>query len=542
MKNIFKIIVCVTLILTSTSCDTEEFLDQVNPNDLSANSFWQNETQLVQGLVATYATLQFEGVMGSTAATQFPVRSDVGRPNNWNANARSLQALTFNDNTSVVTRTWDDLYEGVYRANQVLDNLPDIPMEEADRTLYEAEAKFLRGIFYYWLYRGFNKGSVILHTTAPKLQEDFNKPLSPREDIFNLVKSDLEFAVANLPETRAPDQAGRATWGAAAAMLGKLHINERDYSTALGYFRDIVESGIYSLTPEIGWNFDEEHEFNAESIFEVSFSLNFKQGNGGNADDGATRSEATSRARILASTTGGGWRVIMPSYWVSLLFKEDPLDPTDSRNLDRVFSIRASESIALADDSYSTFYQKPSAEGGAYNNNEASYLKKFQNWTLDRESPLTVSGINERVVRLADVKLLYAECLIQTGGDFSTALEQVNEIRARSGVLQLNAADHNPTSLMEHIMWVERPLELMFEGRDIRWEDLTRWGKVQEQYNRLAQMKFTLEAKTIRAYVPGDEDNFNVQQEYVEAAQIYNPDVHDYFPIPVTERLTNDNL
>ncbi len=542
MKNIFKIIACVTLILTSTSCDTEDFLDQVNPNDLSASSFWQNETQLVQGLVATYAVLQFEGVMGSTASTQFPVRSDVGRPNNWNANARSLQALTFNDNTSVVTRTWDDLYEGVYRANQVLDNLPDIEIDPAIKTIYEAEAKFLRGSFYYWLYRGFNNGSVILHTTAPKLQEDFNKPLSPREDIYNLVKSDLEFAAANLPETRAADQAGRATWGSATAMLGKLHINERDYSTALGYFRSIVESGLYNLTPEIGWNFDEAHEFNEESIFEVSFSLNFKQGNGGNADDGATRSEATSRARVLASTPGGGWRVIMPSYWVTLLFKDDPMDPADPRNIDRVFSIRASESVALADDTYSTFYQRPSDEGGAYNNNEASYLKKFQNWTLERESPLTVSGINERVIRLADVKLLFAECLLQTGGDFSTALEQVNDIRARSGVVQLNAADHNPSSLMEHIMWVERPLELMFEGRDTRWEDLTRWGKVQEQYNRLAQMKFTLEGKTIRDYIAGDEDNFNVQQEYVEAAQIYNPDVHDYFPIPVSERLTNDNL
>ena len=92
-----------------------------------------------------------------------------------------------------------------------------------------------------------------------------------------------------------------------------------------------------------------------------------------------------------------------------------------------------------------------------YNNNEASYLKKFQNWTLLRESDQSISGINERVIRLADVMLLYAECLLQTGGAYTEALDLINEIRHRAGVVLLEPADYDNSSTMEHIMWTERP-------------------------------------------------------------------------------------
>ena len=83
---------------------------------------------------------------------------------------------------------------------------------------------------------------------------------------------------------------------------------------------------------------------------------------------------------------------------------------------------------------------------------------------MDRESDLSVSGINERVIRYADILLLYAESIIQTDGPYQDALELVNTIRKRAGVLPLQEGDYDSNSLMDHIMWVERPLELMFEG------------------------------------------------------------------------------
>lgn len=538
-------IILAGALLIFCSCN-DDYLDIENPNNLSAASFWSSETDMQQGLVATYAALQRDGILGGSAATQLPVRSDVGRPNNWNANAIGLNKLTFNENSDIVKKRWRDCYIGIYRANQVLSNINNIELNEATKTQMEAEARFLRGFFYYSLYRGYNSGSVIIHTTVPESRDDFYKSPSPAEDVYNLILSDLEFAYEHLPQQYPNEDLGRATWGAATAMLGKLHINELDYISAKKYFGEILDSNLYSLVPNIGDNFNEEGEMNSESIFEVAFSTLAKPGTLGGAADGPLGSEATSRAITLATTQAGGYRTIMPSYYMTMLFKNDLMDPTNPINTTRTgsakYSMRASSSIAIADDNNTTLYQRASNLGGQYNNSEASYLKKFQNWLLDRESDQSISGINERVIRLADVMLLYAECLIETGEPYSEALSLVNEIRQRAGVILLNETDYDANSIMEHIMWVERPLELMFEGHDIRWEDLTRWGKVKEQYERLASKKYVLISKVLYEYDPvihATINGNNILNEFTEAATIYQPGVHNYFPIPSTEQNSN---
>lgn len=547
MKNIKKYLLALAAVMLLSSCNIDDFLTVTNPNNLSADSFWSNQSELQQGLVGTYAALQLQGLLGSNSAVSHPVRSDVGRPNNWNANARALNTMEFNANTSIVQQRWRDSYIGIYRANQVLANLDNNPIDDELRTQVEAETRFLRGFFYYSLYRGYNKGSVIIHTTPPQTREDFYKQVSPASEVLALIKSDLEFAEANLPESYPDDEAGRATWGAAAAMLGKVYLNERDYDTALGYFRSIIESGIYRLTLDIGDNFDEEHEFNSESIFEVPFSIDAKPGTTGGAQDGPTGSESTNRARTLApAASSGGFRVVMPSYWMTMLFKSDTMDMNNPINAGRTgnakYSIRTSVSVAIADDDNTTLYLEPSDQGGQYNNREASYMKKFQNWKLDREDPTSISAINERVIRLADVMLLYAECLIQTGGSYSEALAIVNQIRARSGVVLLDEMDYDANSLMEHIMWVERPLELMFEGFDTRWEDLTRWGKVKEQYERIAKNEYVILNKVLYFYDPAVHTGNPLPDDHFEAAVIYNPDLHDYFPIPADETTSNPDI
>ena len=539
-------ILLISALIIFYSC-SDDRLDLENPNNLSADSFWSSESDLQQGLIATYAALQLDGLFGGAAASQLPVRSDTGRPNNWNANAIGLNKLAFNENSDIVKKRWRDCYIGIYRANQVLENLD---LSTQNRTQIEAEAKFLRGFYYYSLYRGYNNGSVIIHTTVPESSEDFYKSPSPAEDVYDLILSDFEFAYNNLPEQYDNNQdIGRATWGAAAAMLGKLHINEHNYTDAKDKFQEIIISNLYSLTANIGDNFDMENEMNSESIFEVAFSTELKSGTSNGAADGPLGSEATSRARTLATTQGGGYRTIMPSYYITMLFKNDVMDINNPINSNRIgnanYSIRASLSIAIADDDNTTLYQRPSNQGGGYNNFEASYLKKNQNWTLFTESDQSISGINERAIRLADIKLLYAECLLMLDESYNGALEQVNAIRQRAGVVLLNSADYDPESLMEHIMWVERPLELMFEGHDTRWEDLTRWGKVQEQYDRLASKRYVLIQKNLYEFDPNIHTNFTEQtalKEFKDASEAYQPGTHNYFPIPSTEQNSNPNL
>jgi len=546
MKRNKLLILLIATLTVLCSCSYDQ-LNIENPNNLPLDNFWSSEEDIQKGLIATYAALQLDGLFGGASSTQHPVRSDTGRPNNWNANAIGLSKLAFNENSDIVKKRWRDCYIGIFRANQVLANLYTIDLSEQTRTQIEAEARFLRGFFYYSLYRGYNGGSVIIHTTPPQSSEDFYKSPSPANEVFNLIKSDLEIAYTNLPQQYENSQdLGRATWGAATAMLGKLHINAHNYDLAKMKFKEILDSNLYSLTANIGDNFDAEHEMNSESIFEVAFSTELSQGTSGSAADGPLGSEATSRARTLATVEGGGYRTIMPSYYMTMLFKKDTMDITNPINSNRTgvanYSIRASMSIAIANDDNTTLYQNPSNLGGAYNNNEASYLKKFQNWTLLRESDQSISGINERVIRLADVMLLYAECLLQTGGAYTEALDLINEIRYRAGVVLLEPSDYDNSSTMEHIMWTERPLELMFEGHDTRWEDLTRWDKVQEQYDRLALKSYVLISKNLYEFDPAIHNEGNKLIEFESAATSYQSAIHNYFPIPSTEQNSNPGL
>jgi hypothetical protein len=322
MKHQKLHILLISALAIIYSC-SDDRLDLENPNNLSADSFWSSESDLQQGLIATYAALQLDGLFGGASATQHPVRSDTGRPNNWNANAIGLNKLAFNENSDIVKKRWRDCYIGIYRANQVLANINNIELPSSSRIQIEAEAKFLRGFYYYSLYRGYNNGSVIIHTTVPESSEDFYKSPSPAEDVYNLILSDLEFAYNNLPEQYENNQdIGRATWGAAAAMLGKLFINEHNYTDAKDKFQEIINSNLYGLTANIGDNFDIEHEMNNESIFEIPFSTELKSGTSNGAADGPLGSEATSRARTLATTQGGGYRTIMPSYYITMLFQK----------------------------------------------------------------------------------------------------------------------------------------------------------------------------------------------------------------------------
>ena len=130
-------------------------------------------------------------MLGGSSSIQHPVRSDVGRPNNWNANAIGLNTLTYNENTQIVSNSWRDAYIGIYRANQVLSNMDNVTMSSAVRTQIEAETRFLRAFFYNSLYRGYNGGSVIIHTSVQEMRNDFYKKPSPASEVNALILQDL---------------------------------------------------------------------------------------------------------------------------------------------------------------------------------------------------------------------------------------------------------------------------------------------------------------------------------------------------------------
>ena len=518
--------------LTSYSCGG--LLDEVNPNTITDEAFWRSEDDFTKGLMATYNTLQQGYVMGGNTATSGHAPSDIAISSPWDQGNIELNEYMVNDVTHIVTNKWHQLYTGIFRANQVLENLQSSDLPDPFKLQIEAESRFLRGLFYFWLATSYNNGEVIIHTSIPKTTEEFYKPVSAKSEVYVLIMEDLRFAKGNLPRTRNTANLGRATWGAATSILGQVYLYEKMFPEANVEFKELIDSNLYQLVPDINWNFDMEHEHNVESIFEVNFSDVVKPGE--------TPHHATTRASRYAPQEAGGDRNVEPAYNLIQMYKRDPIDPSNPINVGQQYSQRALASIVFKGDGQ-RFYQRPSSDFPFIVQQEA-HVKKFQNWTWAEEPVEDRSGINERVVRLADVYLMYAETVLETSGNVAEAMEFINRVRRRSGVLPLQVSDYNAEELMTHLRRVERPLELSFEGHMIRWQDIRRWGIVEEILNELSQITYRSLPNGLREATPedlADPDAILIKQ-FVLARQNYNSTEDDFFPIPNQEAITNNRL
>lgn len=629
--NFRLITLFVAFTALTISCDTDEFLTQVNPNELSTGSFWKTNNDLQMGQVAVYNAFKNTNILNIIAETN---RSDLswpgfGRPNTNNRFVQYYQH-TFNDSSNEINVKWEALYTLIFRSNQVIVNgqrliesyTSETAIEEA--TITVAQARFLRGLAYSYLYYTYNNGSVPLIDFVPNGEEEFYQPLAPASDVKSLFIADFEFAYANLPATWDSDlDKGRVTAAAAAAELGRSYLYDKDYEMADVYFSDIIENADYglALVENIGDNFNEAGELNAESILEVNYATAFKT----EENAGTTENVASNNARTFAPGSHGGYRTLVPSAWIIMAYKQEKLDTSDARNyIDcdsatdpdcdatgkklRKYSLRASHSIALVDEDATPYYG-PHLPGqvSPFNGSEPAYYRKYTNWenTEDERDfvPLGRSPINNRLVRLADVYLMKAECLIKGGSDESgvqQATALINEIRKRSALELIGpsassrypGSDHDEEtydaqSLMEHLMYVERPLELSVEGHATRFLDLRRWGVIKERFQDLSTRVYwadhhwnidtyssnnaapktatrwqsvLIEGKPWEPVAPkaangNDMDydatgsgnsfkngNYTKFIDYEAAASNYIESVHGYYPIPNKEVTANPNL
>ncbi|MGC4233408.1 MAG: RagB/SusD family nutrient uptake outer membrane protein [Niabella sp.] len=562
--NKINIILLMVFASALASCG-KNFLTEENPNLVTTGTYWKTAQDAERGLNAVYGALQLGGVSGEGAVFSGFVTSDEAMPNVMNGNfVETMDALNYTADPRYIEAVWADMYTGVFRANQVIEKLPGISMNENLKTRYIAEARFLRGWFYFWLSNHFNKGAVILHDKIPVSVEDYYKDVSSKETIDAFIIDDLEFAQAHLPKVQ--EEKGRVTWGAATATLGKYYLYNKKWDRAASYFKQIIDeseqNNLYALVNEYKWNFDEAHEFNSESIFEVSFSTKFKPGMNGGVNDGNDGSEATSVERNLAPPAPqNGWRIIVPSYTTMLTMMNDKMDPADPKNIGRRYPLRATASIAINNDDYGTFWgvKLPMAATGQkfvrFNQQSAGYIRKYTNWETREIVDVTNnrSGLNVRKIRLADVFLMYAEAVLQNSGDMTAAIKYINKVRERAAVLPVTAAEYpTPQSILNFLMYIERPCELSFEGQAIRWHDLRRWGILGARLKEVSEIPvFWNPANNVtppRYTVPGDKNPDgswrqpgNIKFCKQAASGNYSTE-KDYWPLPPSELLNNGSF
>ncbi len=485
MKNsIYSISIMISLLFIGLSCN-EDILELSNPNRLSSYGFWKTESDALAGVNAVYNSLYDDGLYKRLYLWIMDVRADDFKNTSpWWITAVSVYQTSV-DNMCYY-KPYSQLYTAIWRANQVIENVPGIDMDEALKERIVGEAHFLRGLFYYNLVVMYK--NVPLVTETPKETDDyFPNGAATQDQLWNQIIKDFKQARDGLwtKNDYTTSDIGRASKGAAAGMLAKAYMYVQKWDSAMVELENIIaeDYGHYELVSDYSDNFTEANELNAESLFEVQFdaSLSGTEQNWDN-EPNSSWTKTSGKARTYGPIAFGGFGDIAPTQWI---FDEFRKEKTTTNELDPRFT----ESVYYYG-SPATFYGKKWKEITGHFRVEAAtgdtilidstslYLRKYLNdRTLDDESEWR-SGINERVLRYSDVLLMLGECLNELNRT-SEAYAPIQVVRDRANLPNLQVTKPSMTKEeMRLQISHERALEFCFEGK--RYADLLRWGWVNQ--------------------------------------------------------------
>ncbi len=465
IRNI-KYLVVAFVVLILTGCSDDRF--DIKPKGILLEaSFFNNEEDVYRALVSAYDPISWIYSWGMSCFVQLNAASDDANAggNNESDQPCYVGADRFNLPATDygAEELWRKYYAGVYRCNIIFYNVEAKPELQTDAVkVFLAEARFLRAYYYFDLVRFFGKVPLIDRSLG---SEDYAMTRAEISDIFSLIVSDLELAVPALP-VNAPEK-GRVDKGAALALLGKAYLfmsspyfNLGDhYQDAANAFGQLIALNKYELMENYADNFDLDYEFNKESIFELNY--NDLIGLDWDASNPYPRMEANVdiqlcgiRSLIQTDTVifQPGWGFIKPTTEIAQLY------------LDNNEVIRYNASIISGD--------SLAALGMSWNDNfdyEGYFRMKYAPMAKDVPGIDMAWANNFRVIRLADVYLMLAECIVNGATDPNGESTDfyVNEVRNRAGVpekIGITMAD----------IMLERRLELSFE--EVRYWDVLRWN------------------------------------------------------------------
>ncbi|MEX2574715.1 MAG: RagB/SusD family nutrient uptake outer membrane protein [Balneolaceae bacterium] len=444
MKYFNKIIPTILVSLFLVSCD-DDFLLKAPPDALPEDGYYSSSDRAIAAINAAYATFQNGSLNSYWMHKAMAGPSDDITISQTAGTEFNNFAYTASD--PLLWEVYPKLYEGVYRSNKVLETVPEIEIDAALKERIVGEAKFLRALYYWYLTTFW--GEVPLYTQTFERPDDALIAKSPISEIYEVIIQDLEDAVQSLPVSYSESDEGRATRGAAQALLGKVHLYDENYVEAEDWLGRVIDSDVYELVPDFETIIHHEYPNNAESIFELQFE-NSPPGGIGN-----------SRVNQNIPRIVGGDGMQQPTQSIVDAFENG--DPRQSYSI----FLPGEEFAPQFGSEFETWNPEWSLTG---------YSMKKGLWPVRNQDN---SDTNILLIRYADVLLMYAEAANELNM-IDEARDALNQVRQRPSVdmpPRTEAETGNQQDMFEAIVH-ERRVELAFEFH--RFFDLKRWGLAEE--------------------------------------------------------------
>lgn len=405
-----------------TSCG-DSFFDLEPASSVTIDKVYKTASDYNVAVIGCYAKLQSQ-VNFYTECCEY--RSDnlsLGAPTAGTQDRYDIDHFTEKPSNGILSSYWANFNNNVYRCNLLLDQIDGANFAENLKKQYKGEAMFIRALNYFNMYRIWGGVPATKHVVSAA--EALKVARYSDEQMFDLIAGDLKEIVDNnyLPETYSSADMGRATSGAAKALLGKVYLTFHKWTEAKDILSQLI--GKYQLVSPIAQVFDVDNKNNNEIIFAVHFNKEIE---------------------------GEGH-----SYWYNLTNASDDTNqtssllntfPTGDDRKDLITYVQVEKNVRL--------------------------MNKF----YDTKSPTFKTVGNDQILlRYADVLLMYAEALNEIQYDASEgslALKYLNAVRQRAGISNLTVKQLSTQEKFRKGILVERQREFPYEGQ--RWFDLVRMG------------------------------------------------------------------
>lgn len=424
MKNYKVKIVSLMMAFMAISTACDDILDTEPLGQETGQNYLNDPINAEQAVNAVYDVLHWdEGGKNSGHTYEWmfgDVLSDDADKGSKPGDFLEIQEMSewrTNSSHGITASTWNNNFHGIYRANFIIENMPNATIDEDLKSRLIGEAYFLRGYYYLYLTQKF--GGLPL----------FDRPVEPGDyrnigtiqratlaETLAFIVESFDLASPLLPEIHADDDLGRATSGASRAYKARTMIYEMGVTNSAGFTwqqvldatDSVIGSGVYSIS---GVNFaqmiEDEGENGINSVFEVQ--------NVSNNEGWGPIKAGTTNNIIQANRSDWGWGFNNPTQ--ALIDSYETGDPRIA------CTVYADGDVVHGEVQTIPF---PDENSTGYLNRKAAVEPGIRSTTDGKDSPQNV-----RKMRYADVLLMNAEAAYHTG-DATKANNRVNQVRQRA--------------------------------------------------------------------------------------------------------------